>query len=67
MLGDPDVDQRFAVLWADEAGVLCGAMSVNWPKATVTSRRALGAAGAATLDEVRAGITGARAGAGATR
>ncbi|MGH3317025.1 MAG: NAD(P)/FAD-dependent oxidoreductase, partial [Nocardioidaceae bacterium] len=29
MLGDPDVDQRFAVLWADEAGVLCGAMSVN--------------------------------------
>jgi NADPH-dependent 2,4-dienoyl-CoA reductase/sulfur reductase-like enzyme len=64
MLGDPDVDQRFAVLWADEAGVLCGAMSVNWPKATVASRRALGAAGATgTLEEVREGLTAARAGA----
>jgi len=66
MLGDPDVDQRFAVLWADEAGVLCGAMSVNWPKATVTSRRALGTTGAAgTLEEVREALTGARAGAAA--
>ncbi|MGH3318370.1 MAG: oxidoreductase C-terminal domain-containing protein, partial [Nocardioidaceae bacterium] len=69
MLGDPEVDQRFAVLWADEAGVLCGAMSVNWPKATVTSRRVLGAAGAAraagTLEEVREGLTAARASAGA--
>jgi phthalate 3,4-dioxygenase ferredoxin reductase component len=64
MLGDPDVDQRFAVLWADEAGVLCGAMSVNWPKATVTSRRALGAA-AGTLDEVRESLTASRAGAAA--
>jgi phthalate 3,4-dioxygenase ferredoxin reductase component len=62
-LGDPEVDQRFAVLWADEAGVLCGAMSVNWPKATVLSRRALGAAG--TLEEVREGLTAARAGAAA--
>lgn len=62
MLGEPDVDQRFAVLWADEAGVLCGGMSVNWPKAAVTSRRALGAAGAAgTLEEVREGLTAARA------
>jgi phthalate 3,4-dioxygenase ferredoxin reductase component len=59
MLGDPDVDQRFAVLWADEAGVLCGAMSVNWPKATVTSRRALAAGG--TLEAVRDGLDAARA------
>jgi NADPH-dependent 2,4-dienoyl-CoA reductase/sulfur reductase-like enzyme len=66
LLGDPDVDQRFAVLWADEAGVLCGAMSVNWPKATVTSRRALGAAGpVGTLEEVREGLTAAGAGAAA--
>jgi hypothetical protein len=62
MLGEPDVDQRFAVLWADEAGLLCGGMAVNWPKAAVTSRRALGAAGAAgTVEEVREGLTAARA------
>ena len=63
MLGDPDVDPRFAVLWADEDGVLCGAMSVNWPKATVASRRALAAGG--KLEAVRDGLPAARADAGA--
>jgi phthalate 3,4-dioxygenase ferredoxin reductase subunit len=36
---------RAAVLYSDDDGVLLGAVTVNWPKALVTSRRALTAGG----------------------
>lgn len=42
VVGDLSVDPaRAAVLYSDDDGRLIGAVSVNWPKALVTSRRAL--------------------------
>ena len=38
LAGDP---ARAAVLYSDDDGILIGAVTVNWPKALVTSRRAL--------------------------
>jgi len=42
VVGDLAADPaRAAVLYSDDDGVLVGAVTVNWPKALVTSRRAL--------------------------
>ena len=59
---------RAAVLYADDTGRLCGAVTVNWPKALVLSRRMLPQDVA--FEEVLARVSGlatppARAGAGA--
>jgi len=40
LLGDPAAD-RFAVLYSAEDGSLMGAVVVNWPRALVSSRRAV--------------------------
>lgn len=53
ILGDPATDARFAVLYGEEDGPLDGLVTVNWPKALVTGRRAL-ATGTA-LAEFRSG------------
>lgn len=53
ILGHP-ADTRFAVLYGDEGGRLDGLMTVNWPKALVTGRRALAAS--TTLAEFRSGL-----------
>lgn len=46
VVGDLSVDPaKGAVLYSDDDGVLIGAVTVNWPKALVTSRRALTAGG----------------------
>ncbi|SDF00065.1 phthalate 3,4-dioxygenase, ferredoxin reductase subunit [Blastococcus aurantiacus] len=46
VVGDLAADPaRAAVLYSDDDGRLIGAVSVNWPKALVTSRRALTAGG----------------------
>jgi phthalate 3,4-dioxygenase ferredoxin reductase component len=47
---------RAAVLYADDAGRLCGAVTVNWPRALVQCRRAVTGAVAydEALDRVRA-------------
>jgi NADPH-dependent 2,4-dienoyl-CoA reductase/sulfur reductase-like enzyme len=37
---DPASD-RFAVLWGDEAGLLCGVLTVNWPQLAVRGRQSL--------------------------
>ncbi|TKJ34383.1 FAD-dependent oxidoreductase [Blastococcus sp. CCUG 61487] len=43
IVGDLSADPaRGAVLYADDDGRLAGAVTVNWPKVTVASRRALG-------------------------
>jgi NADPH-dependent 2,4-dienoyl-CoA reductase/sulfur reductase-like enzyme len=44
-------EPRAAVLYADEAERLCGAVTVNWPRALVQCRRLVPAG--ATLDEAR--------------
>lgn len=44
----------FAVLYASPAGALAGAVTVSWPKAAVTARRAIKAG--TPLDEVEAAI-----------
>ncbi|MFD1237431.1 NAD(P)/FAD-dependent oxidoreductase [Pseudonocardia benzenivorans] len=54
ILGDPATDARFAVLYGDEDGPLAGLVTVNWPKALVTGRRALAAG--TTLAEFRSGL-----------
>lgn len=42
-VGDLEVDHpRAAMLYADDDGRLCGAVTVNWPKALVKSRRMVG-------------------------
>lgn len=52
IIGDLAADPaKAAVLYADDDGTLIGAVSVNWPKALVTSRRAL-TAGGADVEEV---------------
>lgn len=35
------VDDRFAVIYTDAAGSLCGVLAVNWPKACLLARRTL--------------------------
>jgi NADPH-dependent 2,4-dienoyl-CoA reductase/sulfur reductase-like enzyme len=45
----------FAVLYASPAGALAGALTVSWPRAAVTARRAIKAG--TPLDQVRAAIT----------
>ncbi|MGY0063489.1 NAD(P)/FAD-dependent oxidoreductase [Streptomyces sp. LZ34] len=47
----PHPDHSFAVLYGDPDGRFAGAMTVNWPRALIQCRRALGAA--PPLDEVR--------------
>lgn len=59
LLGDPFADARFAALYATSDGHLCGAVSVNWPKATVRSRRAVAAG--ESLAEVHAVLASAPA------
>jgi NADPH-dependent 2,4-dienoyl-CoA reductase/sulfur reductase-like enzyme len=59
LLGDPRADTRFAALYATSHGQLCGAVSVNWPKVTVRSRRAVAAG--ESLDDVHAALASARA------
>lgn len=56
LIGDPDTGSRFAALWADGDGVLCGAATVNWPKVTARARKALAASArrASVQDEVAA-------------
>jgi phthalate 3,4-dioxygenase ferredoxin reductase subunit len=41
MVGDPTADRRFAALYADDEGVLRGAVVVNWPRAMVQCRKAM--------------------------
>jgi phthalate 3,4-dioxygenase ferredoxin reductase subunit len=53
-VGSPDPGRSFAALYADPDGRLAGVMTVNWPRALLTCRRAL--ANGATLDEVRAAV-----------
>jgi phthalate 3,4-dioxygenase ferredoxin reductase component len=57
LLGDPAADARFAALYATVDGLLCGAVSVNWPKVTVRSRRAIAAG--ASLDDVHTSLASA--------
>lgn len=54
VLGDPAVDNRFAVLYTRDGTSLCGAAVVNWPRALIASRKALRQG--APLDDVRAAI-----------
>jgi phthalate 3,4-dioxygenase ferredoxin reductase subunit len=58
VVGDLTADPaKAAVLYSDDDGRLVGAVSVNWPKALVTSRRALTAGGAdfeEFVDRIRA-------------
>ena len=58
VVGDLTADPaRAAVLYSDDDGTLIGAVTVNWPKALVTSRRALTAGGAdfaQFVDQIRA-------------
>ena len=54
VLGDPAVDNRFAVLYTRDGTRLCGAAVVNWPRALVASRKALRQE--AQLSDVRATI-----------
>lgn len=51
LVGDTD-SGRFAALYPGEAGLLRAAVTVNWPRATVTCRRSLRAGG--SLAEVEA-------------
>jgi NADPH-dependent 2,4-dienoyl-CoA reductase/sulfur reductase-like enzyme len=62
-LGDPAADTRFAALYATSDGQLCGAVSVNWPKVTVRSRRAIGAG--EPLEAVQASVPSPPTGAAA--
>jgi phthalate 3,4-dioxygenase ferredoxin reductase subunit len=41
VLGDPDADNRFAVLYTRDGATMCGAAVVNWPRALITCRKAL--------------------------
>lgn len=42
VLGDPHVDGRAAALYADHGGLLAGAVVINWPRASILCRRAVG-------------------------
>lgn len=42
LLGDPQVDRRFAALYTQDGVHLSGGVAVNWPAAAVACRRALG-------------------------
>lgn len=59
-----DPDRSFAVLYANPGGGFAGAVTVNWPRALITARRAL--VGPESLDSVRKTIT-AQAGAVVTK
>ncbi len=55
MVGDPDGRPRFAVLYADDEGLLAGSVTVNWPRGLVEGRRLLAAGSvfSAAVDRVR--------------
>lgn len=57
-----DPRRSFAVLYADADGWFTGALTVSWPKALVTCRKALhdGAATRWTLADIRAAVEAAR-------
>ncbi|SNR35945.1 NAD(P)/FAD-dependent oxidoreductase [Actinomadura mexicana] len=57
-LAGADPDRSFAVLYAHSTGEFAGAVTVNWPRAVITCRRALRTP--APLDTVRENITAAR-------
>jgi NADPH-dependent 2,4-dienoyl-CoA reductase/sulfur reductase-like enzyme len=48
LLGDPG-QPRMAALYSDAAGLLVGVATVNWPKAFLAGRRAIGSGSAAVL------------------
>jgi phthalate 3,4-dioxygenase ferredoxin reductase subunit len=50
--------RSFAVLYADGAGPLAGAVTVSWPQAAIAARRAIAAG--TPFDEVQAAITAPR-------
>jgi NADPH-dependent 2,4-dienoyl-CoA reductase/sulfur reductase-like enzyme len=50
-----DPERTFAVLYADPGGDFAGAVTVNWPRALITSRKALTAR--ATFESVRETLT----------
>ncbi|MFF5991297.1 NAD(P)/FAD-dependent oxidoreductase [Prauserella flavalba] len=54
----PDPDRSFAVLYADAEGTFTGAVTVNWPRALVACRQAVGTEAPAA--EVRDRVTAAR-------
>lgn len=57
LLGDLDGAQaRGAAVYTDDSGLLCGAVTVNWPKALVVCRRLMGTA--ATFDDAVAQLAG---------
>lgn len=45
---------RGAMLYTDPAGELCGAVTINWPKALVRCRRMVGASAEAAREQIRA-------------
>lgn len=54
VVGSAGHHARFAALYADDHGRLCGAATVNWPRALLECRRALRASGSVT--DVRDGL-----------
>jgi NADPH-dependent 2,4-dienoyl-CoA reductase/sulfur reductase-like enzyme len=55
VVGEPAVDNRFAVLYTKDGSSLSGAAVVNWPRALIACRKAL--RGGAMLADVREAIT----------
>ncbi|MEU3271081.1 FAD/NAD(P)-binding oxidoreductase [Saccharomonospora sp. NPDC006951] len=54
----PDPARAFARLYAERDGRFAGAVTVNWPRALITCRKAVGTA--ASLEEVRASVSAKR-------
>lgn len=60
VVGKPDADDRFAVLYTRDGTTMCGAAIVNWPRALIACRKALRAG--ASIDDVRGSIDAPSAG-----
>jgi NADPH-dependent 2,4-dienoyl-CoA reductase/sulfur reductase-like enzyme len=54
VVGEPAVENRFAVLYTKDGTSLCGAAVVNWPRALIACRKAL--RGGALVSDVREAI-----------
>ncbi|ASR35694.1 pyridine nucleotide-disulfide oxidoreductase [Prauserella marina] len=54
----PDPGRAFARLYAEPDGSFAGAVTVNWPRALITCRKAVGSA--ASLEEIRGSVSAKR-------
>ncbi|MBK1787587.1 FAD-dependent oxidoreductase [Prauserella sp. ASG 168] len=58
----PDPDRAFAALYADADGTFAGAVTVGWPRALVTCRKAAGQDTGTSLEEIRQALSAPRPG-----